>query len=243
MQIIDLRAEGGGNGQYFGRNRKLRVPKPWRRARADARAPRAIVATAARRSAPSSPICELWRGARGGADRIHSWAARYSIHRRALNFGAAGGRSSLRAVALSRLRSRGEHHRARFASSGAADESAIVLRPVARIVLAPVTECHPSSPQRCPQTHRRWLRAQRASMRLLCAAAPRGLLAHCATDRGLHILAEHTKLNKERGAIFQQRCSGRIVPHHRSNHGAVTAVTSRREPVQEFWMFVRAIAV
>ena len=34
--------------------------------------------------------------------------------------------------------------------------------------------------------------------------------------------------------IFQQRCSGRIGPHHGSEHGAVTAVTRRRDLRQEF---------
>jgi hypothetical protein len=73
---------------------------------------------------------------------------------------------------------------------------------------------------------------QRLAVSSLIALPP----ADCAS------LAEHTKLNKERAAIFQQRCSGRIGPYRESNHGAVTAATSRKEPVQEFWMFVRAIA-
>ena len=71
-----------------------------------------------------------------------------------------------------------------------------------------VTECHPSSPQRCPQTHRRWLRAHRALMRLLCAAAPRGLLTHCAITR--EHLWRSTPNSTKREAHFQQRCSG---PH------------------------------
>ena len=146
MQIIDLRAEHGCNGQYFGRNGSCACRRIWRRGRADALAPRAIVATAARRRAPPSPICELWRGARGAADRIHSWAAYYSIRRRALNFGAAGGRSCLRSVALPRPRLGGGPHRARFASTGAADEGAIDLWPVCALVLAPsrnATRRHP----------------------------------------------------------------------------------------------------
>ena len=85
MQIIDLRAERGGNGQYFGRIRSCACRRMWQRGRAYALAPRAIVATAARRGTPPSPICELGRDARGAANRIHSGAEHYSIRRRAQN--------------------------------------------------------------------------------------------------------------------------------------------------------------
>ena len=43
--------------------------------------------------------------------------------------------------------------------------------------------------------------------------------------------------------LSQQRCSNRIGPHRGSEHGAVTAVQNCRDLPQEFWIFVRAIAV
>ena len=55
------------------------------------------------------------------------------------------------------------------------------------------------------------------------------VLAHSGVDVGGSTGFWHLK-----ALIFQQRCSDRIGPHRGSEHGAVTAVTRRRDLPQEF---------
>ena len=73
--------------------------------------------------------------------------------------------------------------------------------------------------------------AHRVSLKMM-------VLAHSGVERGGSNGFWHLQ-----ALIFQQRSSDRIGPHRGSEHGAVTAVTRRRDLPQEFWIFVRAIAV
>ena len=81
---------------------------------------------------------------------------------------------------------------------GRGAHSAIVLSRSARIVTCTVTNATLRRPSGCQRAHRRWLCAHRASVRILCAAAPRGPLDHRATTRELRPSAEHTKLNTKK---------------------------------------------
>ena len=97
-----------------------------------------------------------------------------------------------------------------------------------------VTECHPSSPLRCPQTHRRWLRAHRASVRLLCAAAPRGPLDHRASiaERRRSSSRAHQTQHQEsathQGRSVRGHPSGAPAYHHRAGR-------ARMREVQQEW--------
>ena len=64
MQIIDLRAERGCNGQYLGPNRTSLRKTLRNRSRSYALAPHATASIAAQRTPPPSPICEFVRGGR-----------------------------------------------------------------------------------------------------------------------------------------------------------------------------------
>jgi hypothetical protein len=69
MQIIDLRARRGCNGQYFGPNRTSLRKTLRSRSRSYALAPRATASTAAQRMVPPSPISEFAGGGRSAIDK------------------------------------------------------------------------------------------------------------------------------------------------------------------------------
>ena len=214
-----------------------------RRSHSYALVARATASIAVPRTLPSSPISEFGRSAHPAIDGLSFRAER----NRNVAFDQI-------AAPFVQRRTSAPHHRHDGCTADAPIEPDFRVRArrtrapsicgrFAPIVLAPsrnATPRHPSGARKRTadgSAHTAHRCAFSALQRLAGSSLIALPTADCAT------LAEHTKLNKERGAIFQQRCSGRIGPHHGSEHGAVTAVTSSREPVQEFRMFVRAIAV
>ena len=92
-------------------------------------------------------------------------------------------------------------------------------------------------------------RAPRRSIELFTPAGIRASVALRVSVRMMVLAHSGVEVGGSNGfwrlqaLIFQQRCSDRFGPHRGSEHGAVSAVTRHRDLPQEFWIFVRAIAV